>query len=186
VQGRPVGCVDAGRKKVALPLQGRPAGGLRPPAAGTVRSCGTGDVVNISELRLQFMGWESQRSRVQRHARRIQQAVQGDPTAYAWDDVINFFIHSFSLLDWLESDGLITTAKKRQLLAQAPLSVSRDIANAAKHRHLNRPSHPGGIALVREYAPHATGRRSGWLSARGRKRQLLIWPPALCKSLKSW
>jgi hypothetical protein len=119
-------------------------------------------VVNISELRLQFMGWESQWSRVQRHARRIHQAVQGDPTADAWDDVINFFIHAFSLLDWLESDGLITTAKKRQLLAQAPLSVSRDIANAAKHRHLNRPSRPGGIALVREYAPQRN-REEEWV-----------------------
>ena len=84
------------------------------------------------------------------------------PAADAWDDVINFFIHALSLLDWLESDGLITTAKKRQLVAQAPLSVSRDIANAAKHRHLNRPSHPGGVALVREYAPQRN-REEEWV-----------------------
>ena len=114
----------------------RPACGRPPPAAALSRHgalMGQVAVVNISELRLQFMGWESQWSRVQRDARRTHQAVEGDPTADAWDDVINFFIHACSLLDWPESDGLITTAKKRQLIAQTPLSVARDIANAAKH-----------------------------------------------------
>lgn len=118
--------------------------------------------MGTSSMRLEFMGWESQWARVQRHAQRLFRAAQDDRVPDAWDDVVNFFLHAHALLDWLVSDGALDLQERRLLLDDEPLSICRDIANAAKHRGLTRPSHRGGVVLVREYMPHLR-RKEEWV-----------------------
>jgi hypothetical protein len=50
--------------------------------------------VDLAELRLTFMTWDTQWSRVQRHYVRLLRAISDRPSPDGWDDVTNFFVHS--------------------------------------------------------------------------------------------
>lgn len=110
-------------------------------------------------------GWRGQFERMRRWSSRLRQASPDDEEAL-FDFTLAFFTSCYHLRDWLVHDVPSIQAALDQLFAaSAPLRLSADIANIAKHLELTRPPRAERqLSFAREYVPGGTG----WFGPDGR------------------
>ncbi len=113
-------------------------------------------------------GWRGQYERLQRWRARFLKAGPDD-VELLFDLALVFFTSSYHLRDWLERDDpSIQPALDDLFSTSAPMRLSADIANIAKHLDLTRPPRVGRqLSFAREYVPG----HQGWF---GRDARLVV------------
>jgi hypothetical protein len=109
-------------------------------------------------------GWRGQYERLRRWRARLCQAAPDD-VEVLFDFVLAFFTTCYHLRDWLLQDEPSIRADLDELFASsAPLRLSADIANIAKHFDLTRLPRTGRqLSFAREYVPGG----KGWFGPNG-------------------
>jgi len=102
------------------------------------------------------LGWRGQLKRIRRWQLRLRAAHD---IRDAEDYMYAFFQLCYHLRDWLLSEKVLSESEVEQLFKRnVELRLCGDLANAIKHRKLNRPKQPREPSLAREYC----GAGGGW------------------------
>lgn len=99
-------------------------------------------------------GWQGQYRRMLRWRDRLMDVYQGDDANAIYDFTYAFFQSCHHLRDWMVSDGVATKKEMNTLFASSiELQLCRDICNATKHLHYDRPSIDARPRIGREWDP---------------------------------